>query len=154
LSPQGWSVDRGENAGAQWLKLADAAQRGAEPRQETTRRVQLWRVAKVLDAARYVLVRRGTVEQVPTLQIQMPRRIGRVNGSGGAIVDSFLERGEAWSKLRDSAIWRALYSWADESKPTGQGIRNASDAVAVAILTRHGIEASASGLNHGLLQQG
>jgi hypothetical protein len=154
MTPAGWGADSGEVAGQQWLRLADQAQRQAEPRQETTRRLQLWRVAKVVGAARYVLIRRGIVEQVPTLEIQTPRRIGKVSGSGGAIVDSFLERGAAWAKLRDSALYRALLEWAIESKPTGKAVRAASDALAVGILARHGIEASASALTHGLSQQG
>jgi hypothetical protein len=136
LSGAGWAVGRGENAGIQWLALAASAQRQAEPRQEEVRRVHLRRVGKVRDQNRYVLVPRGTVEGVAQLQLQMPRRIGKVGEArGGAIIDAFLARaaGGPW---------------------TGQALRSANDAVAIAILTRHGIQATAPALSHGLIQQG
>jgi hypothetical protein len=155
LSPRGWSVERGENAGAQWLRLADAAQREAEPQQVEVRRVHLRRVGKVRDQDRFVLVPRGTVEAIPQLQLQMPRRIGKVaDARGGALIDSFLARavGGPWTKLRDSAIWRGLLEWAQETQPTGQALRSANDAVAIGILTRHGIQATAPNLSHGLVQ--
>jgi hypothetical protein len=153
-TPAGWTTPHpSENASAQWLRLADAAQREAEPRSEESRRVQLWRIGKERGRARYVLIRRGTVEAIPTLENRMPQRIRKVEGRGGAVIDAFLARDldGPWTKLRDSAIWRALYEWAVASRATGRANRDASDAVAVAILARHGIEASARTLSHGLV---
>lgn len=150
--PAGWPAPAGEAAAAEWLRLADQALRAADKPASAMVEVQLLRVAKVADTSIYKLIPRGTLVAAPTLPNQTPRRIGKLNLSGGALIDSFLAGGEAWTGVRDERIWPALLQWAETSRPTPNGVRNASDAVAIGVALRHGVPLSAYNLSHGALQ--
>ena len=151
-SPSGWPTKPGQSAAIVWLSWADEAQRATEPRRPETKRVTLWRLARRTSDHGYVLIPRGVVDQVPSREPNNPARVGRVALRGGALLDSFFEKGEAYKKCRDSTLWRALVEWAQETRPSVQAIRDASDGLAVAILARQGIPADGYSLQHGLVQ--
>jgi hypothetical protein len=152
-SPMGWSTAAGQTAAVVWLAWADERSRNAPPLSLKTRRVELKRLGRRTDG-KHVLSPRGVVDIVQNRAAQNPPKIGEVKVSGGALIDAFISREPdgPWFKCRDITIWNALIEWGDESKPTARSIVDASDAVAVAILARQGVSATAYDLQHGLVQ--
>jgi hypothetical protein len=151
-SPAGWPAAAGEAAAAEWLRLADKAVREAEDPVPETVEIALLRLAKIADRHEYRLISRGTIVATPTLPNETPRHPRKAGASGGALIDDFLARGEAWTSVRDEHIWTALLAWANTSKPTANAIRSASDAVAVGIALRHGVPLTALQLSHGAVR--
>jgi hypothetical protein len=154
-TPAGWDAPKGLATANAWLTLADKAAREAPSIEVTTRRVRMMRLAKIAGRDDYALIPRGTIDAVPSLRPETPQRIGKVETIGGATIDAFLAREPdgPYFKLRDEAIWNALLEWARTAKPTPQAVRDASDAVGVAVAVRQGFPATAYALTHGGLVQ-
>lgn len=141
-SPGGWPTRPDVNAARCFLTAAAALAARAEPMPPSERTVALKRVGRTTDGE-HVLVNRGEVTRAPTIQPAVPARIAKLREGerAGAFLDSFLlrEPDGVFERATDRQVSTALLEWATETRASAEACRVASDAIALAVLVRHGI---------------
>jgi hypothetical protein len=87
----------------------------------------------------YELRDRGVLTLPVVMEPQRPGRIAPMNEEAQDVLDSFFERGAAWKKLNDEAIYTYVLRFANEQHITPPAARSLSLAVCLALCYRAGI---------------
>jgi hypothetical protein len=138
---EGWDSPSPAAAVAQaYERLLIQRQEEAAPIVPEKKTVALKYVRRDAGSGDWVIRNRGSVEAVPTFAGTPPSRFSRLRSTGGALLDELLLGGDAWDKARDDAVWDALRELCEAEFPDGLTLRRLNEAVALALLLRHGID--------------
>jgi hypothetical protein len=138
-SPGGWGTSPSTNVAAVASQLIARLVAEAPPALPPSKTVSLKRVRPTNNGT-FELIDRGTVTGVPTLASRVPGKFSRLTSSAGALIDELLlGAGSGFESARDDDLWEALKETCETLGAGGEEARSLSDAVAIAVLCRHGL---------------